>query len=234
MTTAVFWVLGCCLLPGAPPERSRPAEAVDTLVVCAPGLRPALQPWLDYRAGQGHQLAVLTDVESPAEIRTVVRRVARQGRLQHLVLVGDVQLDPARRPFHLPTYLAAAKINPKWGSEPELATDCWFGDLDDDAVPDLAVGRLPADSPADLTTMIRQDPAVRAIGTRRGLAATHQPGGGCGWIWLPGRFGSGNRHALVHSVRNSRGLPNVDDLCQLAEPLLSRTHAHFASKSLRG
>ena len=54
----------------------------------------------------------------------------------------------------LPTYKAKAKINLRWGSEPEIATDNWYADLDDDAVPDLAVGRLTADTKEELSLIV--------------------------------------------------------------------------------
>ncbi len=49
-----------------------------------------------------------------------------------------------------------ARVNVRWGSEPDIATDNWFADLDDDGLPEFAVGRLPADSPAQLTTLVRK------------------------------------------------------------------------------
>jgi peptidase C25-like protein len=45
-------------------------------------------------------------------------------------------------------------VNVKWGSEPQIATDNWYADLDDDQVPDLAVGRIPADTPAELARIV--------------------------------------------------------------------------------
>ena len=43
-----------------------------------------------------------------------------------------------------------AKVTPRFGSELSIASDNGYADLDDDALPDLAVGRLPADTPAEL------------------------------------------------------------------------------------
>jgi hypothetical protein len=43
-----------------------------------------------------------------------------------------------------------------WGSEPEIATDDWFADLDDDGLPDVPIGRLSADTPDELAAIVRK------------------------------------------------------------------------------
>ena len=60
----------------------------------------------------------------------------------------------ARRALSVPTHYTPAVVNVRWGSEPEIATDNWYADLDDDRVPELAVGRLTADSAAELERMV--------------------------------------------------------------------------------
>ena len=47
-----------------------------------------------------------------------------------------------------------AKANVRFGSEPQIGTDNWFADLDDDQVPDVAIGRLTADSPDELAIIV--------------------------------------------------------------------------------
>jgi len=42
----------------------------------------------------------------------------------------------------------------QWHSTPEFPTDSWYADLDDDGVPDVAIGRLPVDSVQDLSFML--------------------------------------------------------------------------------
>jgi hypothetical protein len=59
-------------------------------------------------------------------------------------------------------------VNVKFGSEPTIATDNWFADLDDDGLPDLATGRLTADSPADLDRMVRKILAWEQAADERG------------------------------------------------------------------
>jgi hypothetical protein len=163
VSSALVLLIGSYLLPGTPPATpllpapaDEVSEAVDTLVVCAPGLRPALQRWVDYRTGQGHRLQIITQWDSLPALREAVRVTAKSGRLRFLVLVGDVQTQHADVSLHLPTYLTEAHVNTKWGSEPEIATDNWLADLNDDVAPDLAVGRIPADSPGELVTIVNK------------------------------------------------------------------------------
>ena len=123
-----------------------PQVVPDTVVVCPEAFREALRPWLAYRTRQGHSLAVLSNTEGPAEIRRRIRQLAKAGRLKFVVLVGDAEpdmdTDPAVRKRCVPIHLAKAQVNVLWGSEPLIATDNYYADLDDDRIPELAVGRL--------------------------------------------------------------------------------------------
>jgi hypothetical protein len=133
---------------------------IDTVVVCPQEFRQALEPWLKHRRAQGHRVAVISNLLLPAELRAEVRRIAAGGHLRALLLVGDA--DPAMdqnaalRRRCVPTHHAQAVINVRFGSTPEIATDNWYADLDDDRVPDLAVGRLTSDSAAELSQMVQK------------------------------------------------------------------------------
>jgi len=137
-----------------------PASEIDTLVVCPPDFRAALVPWIEFRTAQGHKIEVIDNPATADQLRTAVRAAAAPGTLRYLVLVGDAEPSakshPQMRARSVPTHHAAAVVNVKFGSEPEIATDNWFADLDDDRVPDLAVGRLTADSPTELALMVRK------------------------------------------------------------------------------
>jgi hypothetical protein len=130
------------------------AAPVDTLVVCPAPFRPALAPWLAHRAAQGHRLAFAPVGLSSDALRDEIRRQARQGGLEYVVLVGDAA-GPARADaLIVPTCLIPAKVTPRFGSEPSIASDNGYADLDDDALPDLAVGRLAADTPDELARIV--------------------------------------------------------------------------------
>jgi hypothetical protein len=136
------------------------APAADTLIVCPPALRPALAPWVEYRAAQGRTFAWVESVATAGQVRAGIRTHAAGNGLKAIVLVGDVDnharpfLGPS--PYAVPTFHAAAKVNVRYGSEPQIATDNWYADLDDDGLPDVAIGRLTADSPGELAAMVRK------------------------------------------------------------------------------
>ncbi len=129
----------------------------DTVVVCPREFCAAMEPWLDYRRRQGHQIAVISDGLTANEIRGRIRGLAA-GPLRYVVLVGDsppiTEASDPPHPRRIPVDYAQAEVNVLWGSEPHIATDNGYADLDGDQVPDVAVGRLTADTPDDLAGMI--------------------------------------------------------------------------------
>jgi hypothetical protein len=85
----------------------------------------------------------------------------RQQTLQCVVLIGDVPAENnavrqvvLRKSLGTPTHSLQAKVNVRWGSESHIASDHPYADLTGDDLPDVAVGRLPADTPQDLSAMI--------------------------------------------------------------------------------
>ncbi|HUY87910.1 MAG TPA: C25 family cysteine peptidase [Pirellulales bacterium] len=137
-----------------------PGQAADTVVVCPPSFRQALAPWVEYRQSQGRRLAFVDNRGTAEQIRSAVRQASRLGKLRAVMLVGDAQgaspTGAAARDRSVPVHLARAKVNVNWGSEPEIATDNWYADLDDDQIPDVPVGRLTADSAAELSGIVRK------------------------------------------------------------------------------
>ncbi|MCA9163716.1 MAG: hypothetical protein KDA62_12075 [Planctomycetales bacterium] len=155
------------IVPAGPPALSpsalapRPAVvAPDTVLVAPQAFMSALQPWIQYRTAQGHRILYVTNRQSAESIRREIRMAARGGQLKYVLLVGDVAPEGVDDREVLdrctPTHLAEAQVNVHWGSEPKIATDNWYADLDNDQIPDLAIGRLPADSPEELSAMIQK------------------------------------------------------------------------------
>ncbi|MDX1944820.1 MAG: C25 family cysteine peptidase [Pirellulaceae bacterium] len=135
------------------------ADPSPTAVVVAPReFVPALQPWIEHREAQGIRVLLLPNTGTTDEIRAAIRRIAASEPVKFVLLVGDAEpaarTDPSVRARSVPTRLQPAVVNVKWGSEPEIATDNGYADLDDDQSPDLAIGRLPADSPAELSRIV--------------------------------------------------------------------------------
>jgi hypothetical protein len=132
--------------------------AADTAVICPAEFRAALAPWIEHRQAQGHQIAMISNLGSPGEIREQVYELASGGKLKYLVIVGDADprmyRDRQVRGRCVPVHYSRAIVNVKFGSSPEIATDNWYADLDDDRVPDLAVGRLACDSPEEVKLVV--------------------------------------------------------------------------------
>lgn len=138
----------------------------DVAVVCPTAFREALQPWLEYRGRQGHRIELVSSEGTPEAVRGRIRDLAKGGTLRVVVLVGDVGSNPAAnspagRPY-VPVFFAPAKVNVRWGSEPTIATDNPYADLDDDRLPDVAIGRLPVSSPDELSRLVRKVLAYEA------------------------------------------------------------------------
>jgi hypothetical protein len=133
-------------------------EPADTVVVCPAEFAEALQPWLEHRVAQGHRFAHVSNQQSADLIRKEIRKVGKAGNLRAIVLVGDAdpraERDSEAGARSTPTHHAKAKVNVLWGSEPQIATDNWYADLDDDQLPDVAIGRLSADSPEELSRIV--------------------------------------------------------------------------------
>ncbi len=132
--------------------------AGDAVVVCPDAFREALAPWVAYRQAQGHQVVVVSNTGTPEQVRERIRQHARQGDIRFVLLVGDAgptrSEAPAERSRCVPLHWAKAEVNIAWGSEPHIGTDNWYADLDDDQVPDVAVGRLTADTPQQLSRLV--------------------------------------------------------------------------------
>ncbi|MCE9554742.1 MAG: hypothetical protein K8T91_15410, partial [Planctomycetes bacterium] len=56
----------------------------------------------------------------------------------------------------VPTTYLPSKVTVRFGGEETIATDGPYGDLDDDGTAELAVGRLPVDTPQQLTGLIER------------------------------------------------------------------------------
>lgn len=132
--------------------------APDTVVVCPAAFRAELEPWLAYRREQGHTIAIVPSGTGQST-RAEIRRVASRGKLRAILLVGDAWTDARMADAQqsvVPVLYTKAHVNVRFGSTPEIATDNPYADLDDDRVPDVAIGRLPCDTPEELAGLVRR------------------------------------------------------------------------------
>lgn len=132
----------------------------DTVVVCPAEFQQALAPWVTYREAQGHRIVLVSNLGTTSQIRARIVQAAAGRPLKAVVLAGDAEVgmeqDMTLRARCVPVDWAKAEVNVHFGSEPHIGTDHWCGDLDDDGVPEVAVGRLTADSAEELATIVQK------------------------------------------------------------------------------
>lgn len=155
----ILWIAILCLTGqsfGLEPTRS-------VIVVRPKAWSVSIQEWANYRKSQ-YEIIEVDSVHSPYDLRQKVLNAARTTKhpATAVLLCGDVAkanktllgnfvLEPITPTFEIPTRV---KLGPY--ITPTLATDSFYGDLDDDECPDLSVGRLPAKDPKDLARMLRR------------------------------------------------------------------------------
>ena len=145
MTPAIL--LACLISVSAPP-----IDPPDTLVICPQGFRATLNRWIEYRERQGHKILVEAPADSSYGIRSQIKRVAKSGQLKNIVIVGDANGSDTRRV--VPTDFVRAKVNVHFGSEPDIASDNSYADINRDGIVDLAIGRIPVDTNKQLERII--------------------------------------------------------------------------------
>ncbi len=155
----MFWSICALMSVLVFPARSTAQvkkQLVDTLVLCSSDLQTALGPWVDYRRKQGHKIAVRFSKPTVEQNKKLIASYAIGNHLKNVLLVGDAGdrwMDPRKL---VPTDLVPAKVNVLFGSEPKIGTDNPYGDLNADGIPELSVGRLTADTPAELTQTVNR------------------------------------------------------------------------------
>jgi hypothetical protein len=116
------------------------ARADEVLVIAPDEFVPALKVWRGHRERQGMTVVVKPPA---ADLREQVRGA---GGPKYVLLLGDVKRVPC-------TYAEADTIR-VWERDTRIATDNRLADLDGDDLPDVAVGRIPADSREEAEAML--------------------------------------------------------------------------------
>jgi hypothetical protein len=154
------------LMANVPSNWNDSSNGADMLIIAHADFRRAIEPLAALRRSQGLTVSVV-DVEdvydefsygahTPAAIKDfLISAAANWSRKpQYLLLVGDSTWDP-RNYFgqgykdFVPTRLIDT-------SYMETGSDDWLADFDNDGLPDMAVGRLPARSAADVNLMVNK------------------------------------------------------------------------------
>lgn len=134
--------------------------APDVVAVCPSEFTEALQPWIQRRTSEGLQVRVVPSGPSAQAVSDNIRHAAVVNETRYILLVGDCQLerwdgrsDPRRE---VPTYYVRAEATAPWGTTASLPGDLPYGDLDGDELPDAAIGRLPVDTAAQLSSVVQR------------------------------------------------------------------------------
>ncbi len=148
-------LLGLCLCLSV---QSILASDVAAVVVRPPSWSPALQAWRAHRASQGLLTLELDSQPDPMKLRSELIALSKQyPTLRYVLLAADApSLDQLAidLPERIPTFYLPAEIVSQFGSPNHIASDLPYGDLNGDGAPELAVGRLPAQTSQQLAEML--------------------------------------------------------------------------------
>lgn len=127
----------------------QPILAVDAVVVRPAAWASAIAEWKAYRERQGYQVAEVDAGLGKQGILSAISELAaaHPDKLRFVLLAGDVSADPSTS---LPTFYHESTAMRQFGGDATIASDNDYGDLDGDSRPELAVGRIPADSSEQL------------------------------------------------------------------------------------
>jgi len=154
----------------------RPEQGADYLAIVHPDLAAAAQPLLDHRASQGLRVfAVSPDalydaytygLTDPAALRAFFQDALQtwpDPKPRFALLVGDASYDPfgyLEGPER--ALIPSALVQTQFVGQ--TASDNWLADVDEDGRPDLALGRLPAQTSEQVTTMVNKTLALEKAG----------------------------------------------------------------------
>jgi len=123
----------------------------------------AVGEWVKYRE-QNYQVIKVDSVSSAHDLQSAIFAAAKKSKLPvaAVLLCGDIGVTDDGKSSKVkftpitPTFETETRVKLGPFTTPTLATDVYYGDVDGDECPDLAVGRLPAKTPEDLTRMLRR------------------------------------------------------------------------------
>lgn len=123
----------------------RAAEHV--VVVCPQAFYRSLESWIKYRSSQGYTIHVLSEPFTVQHIKNRIQFLAEQVSVSSILLVGKEMVPSPQIP---------CRIVQHFGKESSLASDDWYADLNNDGVPDIAIGRFAANTVAELDSQIQK------------------------------------------------------------------------------
>ncbi len=135
----------------------------SVIVVCPKSWEGALDAWVSYRE-QDYEVIKVDSEASAQDLRRTIVKATQLAKwpVMAVLLCGDVgavedaKLGKGKFVPITPTFEIETKVKLGPFTTPTLATDLYYGDLDGDECPDLAVGRLPAKNAEELARMLRR------------------------------------------------------------------------------
>jgi hypothetical protein len=139
-------------------------QGADLVIISHAEFMESLQPLKTHRESQGYSVALI-DVEdifdefsygtrTPQAIKDFLTRASTSWQIppRFVLLVGDASFDPRNylnlgNQDFLPTKLLDTAYM-------ETASDDWFVDFDNDALPEMAIGRLPVQTAEEAATVV--------------------------------------------------------------------------------
>ena len=145
--------------------QAQPAK--PTVILVRPSAwAESLAEWKTYRSPE-YQFVEVDSIASSLELRQRISTAARTctSPAVALVLCGDAALEvsPKRWQALTPGVVLETQIQLGELTTKELCTDALYGDLDQDGCPDIAIGRLPAKTPEELSRMLRRSIDYEAL-----------------------------------------------------------------------
>jgi hypothetical protein len=152
------------LVENQPSQSHSPQAGSDLVVIAHPSLADAVTPLVDLRRRQGHTVSVvLTDdiydefsfgEHNPQALRDFLQTADRNWstKPKYLLLTGDASVDPRNFLGFGDFDFVPTRIIPT--SQLMTASDDWFSDFSNTALPTLATGRLPVRTADELRTVV--------------------------------------------------------------------------------
>jgi hypothetical protein len=143
---------------------------VDYLVIAPKDFHKALRPLITHRAKQDRVRIVDPDsiylAASSTPKQQAIQQFVRQISPKYLLIVGDDSRPTGKNEIPEGAY-------PAQGDRPMIFSDAFYGDLRGDPLPEVAVGRIPAHSAAEVKAVVRKILAYersRPVASRSTLA----------------------------------------------------------------
>lgn len=145
----------------APSNLTSRSTSAGLLAISRPELREELEPLLDARAGLQPLWVDVQDIydeyhwghPSAEALRRFLQATSRRrGAPAAVLLAGDATYDP--RGYLAPAPALRVPTGEVAAGGIETASDDWLADFNEDGIPELSVGRLPARSPGECAAMV--------------------------------------------------------------------------------